>query len=89
MTKQNKEELALKKKQWYEKNKDKIKQYYLDNKERINIQQTKHRQDNQTKYNEYNMRKFKCNCGSTYSYSQKARHERTNKHIKYISNQSL
>ena len=62
------------------------------NKEELALKKKQYRQDNQTKYNEYNMRKFKCDCGSTYSYSQKARHERTNKHIKYINqklNQSL
>tara|TARA_R110000796_G_C14431272_1_gene421185 strand:+ start:61 stop:831 length:771 start_codon:yes stop_codon:yes gene_type:complete len=59
--------------EWYKQynidNKDKIKQYYIDNKDKI-----KERQSIQ----------YTCECGNTLCKAEKARHNKTQKHIKYL-----
>ena len=47
------------------------KQYYNDHKEQIKLKKNK---------------KCTCVCGKIYTHSHKARHEKSNKHIKYINN---
>lgn len=70
------------------------KQWYADNKEHIKEIQKKWNEANidkvkeiKKKYRETNREKMKqpltCDCGSTYRKCDKARHERTNKHIEF------
>ena len=58
------------------------KQYYVDNKEKINDYHKKNYNDNKDKYKI----KLNCECGSTYDYSHKSRHEKTIKHLTYLAN---
>jgi hypothetical protein len=67
----NKEHINEKYKQYYDANKEQIKHYQLDNKEQIK---------------EYKNEKHNCNCGSSYTNHDKARHLRTKKHQQYITN---
>ena len=73
-------------KEWCKVNKEKLseqnKKYRLDNKEKI----LKYYQENKDKLAEKRKVKITCSCGSTFRKKDKARHERTQKHLKSISN---
>ena len=56
--------------QFYIANKEKKKQYYIANKDKLD---------------EWRLTKINCICGSTITNCKKARHEKTNKHIKFIN----
>ena len=60
--------------------------YYENNKERIlekfRIRGKQYRIDNYEKIN----KKHNCCCGGSYTYTNKLQHMRTNKHIKYLEN---
>ena len=77
--------LCLESKQRYRENhketlSQKAKEYYENNKENI-------KQHKQEYSKEYNLRKNECQyCRCMVSLSQKARHERTNKHINNVKN---
>jgi len=77
----NKENIREKKKQYYQDNKEQIreykKQYYQDNKE----QRKQYYQDNKEKRNE----KFNCPCSGKYTFTKKARHLKSKKHISYLA----
>jgi len=82
-------EIKEKKKEYYENNKEKKKEYYQDNKEKIK----EYYKNNKEKIKEYyennkekikNRPKIKCVCGSEYRKADTKRHQRTQKHIKYI-----
>ena len=74
-------------KEWENDNKEKIKErmknYRDDNKEQIKKYNEEYRKVNKEKINE----KFDCDCGGKYTKSHKARHLKTQKHIKYIDEQ--
>ena len=74
-------------KEWFEENKDilaeKSKKYR--NGEKILEDQKQYRQVNRDKLIEYRQTKITCSCGATFSRSNKAQHERTEKHNKYIN----
>ena len=80
--------LCLESKQRYrERNKEtlsqKAKEYYENNKENIKQYKQEYRK-------EYNLQKIECQyCRCMVSLSQKARHERTNKHINNVKNPKL
>jgi len=67
----NKEEIAKQMKQYYENNKEQIKEYYEKNKEAFRLKANQ---------------KYICSCGGHYTYSSKAKHMKTKKHINYMSN---
>jgi len=74
--KKNKDKIKGYKKEWYKKNKDKIKEYNKDYKE-------KYREKYKDKINEKNKIKITCECGSIFRKSDKARHEKSKKHLDY------
>lgn len=78
-------ELRAKERLWYEQlngtlnscipnrsQKEQIKEYYKNNKEKINDEKKQ---------------KINCMCGSTFRKSDKARHERSQKHLNYVNSQ--
>lgn len=94
----NKEKIIGKKKQYYEDNKEKIgeyrKQYTTDNKEKIAEYKKQYRTDNKEKikgkrqqYRQTDKQKVShtCECGGKFKINDKARHERTKKHIKWMT----
>jgi len=78
----NKDSLKDKKREYYENNKDKIKEYYENNKEKIR----EYREVNKETISQKLKVKFNCECGSNIRISDKARHFKTIKHIKFINN---
>jgi len=81
----NKEQLNQKYKEWCEKNAEKLKiqkkEWNENNKDKIKKIADKYRENNK----ERRTQKFDCECGGTYSYTDKARHKKTKKHQAYLS----
>ena len=82
-------------KQYYQNNKQKIKEYYEDNKDKINEKLKEYRLNNKEKIKEtkkqYRLKnkdtinkKFNCSCGGKYTNSNKVKHMKSKKHLKYI-----
>ena len=73
------------KKEWCEDNKEHLKEYhkeyYEDNKDQILKQKKEYREHNKDKINQ----KITCPCGGKYTKQNKAQHEKTNKHKKFIN----
>ena len=72
------------------------KQYCKTNKETIKIAKLKYREINKVKLTEYKEanksrmnEKYQCSCGGKYTFCQKARHLRSNKHIKGTEEQKI
>jgi len=65
------------------------KKFYSDNKKKILEDQKQYQKVNRDKLIEYRQTKITCNCGATFSRSNKAQHERTEKHNKYINSKNL
>jgi hypothetical protein len=57
--------------------------YYIQNKEEVNKRQGMYQKTD--KCREKRKQPYTCTCGSTFSRSNKAQHERTQRHINYIS----
>ena len=84
----NKDQLLKQMKEYYEQNKEKIKEkhkeygkeYREHNKEKIKEKDKKYREHNKEKLKQ----KITCSCGGKYTISNKAKHERSNKHKQYI-----
>ena len=85
----NKEKFAERNKKYHENNKEKVlekqKGYYENNKEKIAELHKKYRETNKEKIAERAKQKYKCACGSTLRKSDKARHERTEKHQEWVN----
>ena len=83
----NKDKLSEQRKKYRENNKDKIleqkKKYYEDNKNKTK----KYYEDNKNKILERMKIKHTCICGSCICTGDKARHEKTKKHIKFLESQ--
>ena len=77
----NKEEILIKKKEYNAKNKEKVriqkKEHYEKNKEKLSIRHKEHYEKNKEIFN----KKFVCECGGSYSYFNKTRHNKSKKHI--------
>jgi len=73
----NKEQLKEKAKQYSEINKDKIKEYSI-----------MYNKINKEKIKEQKSVPFKCDCGSCFRRDDKARHERTKKHLNYLASKT-
>ena len=86
----NKKELIEKAKEYRDNNKKEIaeqkKQHYEKNKKEIAEKQQQHYQKNKKEINEKKKQKFTCECGSTVRLSDKARHFKSKKHIKFLEN---
>lgn len=61
------------------------KEYRADNRNTILQQKQEYREQNRDIINEKQKEKIKCVCGSIHNRSHKARHEKSNKHINFIS----
>ena len=73
------------KKEYRELNKDKTKQNYIANRDKRREWHKQYRISNKDKINELKTTKINCICGSTISQNNKARHEKTIKHIKSLN----
>ena len=71
-------------KQYYQNNKEHILEHYQNNKERILERIKEHYQNNKEKINEKRGEVIICDCGFTYTYSHKARHMKSRRHINNI-----
>ena len=87
----NKDKISDQMKQYYTANKDKIidrsKQYYTANKDKIIDHMKQYYTDNKDKIKDYYAIKYACSCGSNVNVHQKARHELSMKHKKFINEQ--
>ena len=85
----NKERIAEHKKQYYQDNKEYFdeykKQYYQDNKEKLNERHKQYYQDNKEQIDRKRNEKINCPCGGQYTYSNKSRHMKSNKHLNYLT----
>ena len=61
---------------------DKI--YREQHKEQIQLQKMKYRAENKELINAYRQQTITCQCGKIYQVREKARHERSNKHLSYL-----
>lgn len=87
----NKEAIAARMKQYNQKNKVKKKQYdkqyHQNNKEAIAARKTEYRQNNKETIRAKKNQKFNCECGGKFTHANKARHFKSKKHQKYLSEQ--
>ena len=87
---ENKEYLDNKQKEYKEKNKETIKKYQeeyrnnLENKERKKETNKLYREENKEAIEERKKKPFLCECGCTIQWNEKARHRKTQKHIKLM-----
>lgn len=86
---ENKEQILEHRKQHYQDNKEQIleyqKQFYQENKEQILEHQKQYYEENKETISEKRKKtKFVCECGSECRISDKPKHLKTNKHIKFL-----
>ena len=85
---ENKQKISEQRKIYYEENKQKKleqnKNYYEKNKQKISEQRKIYYKENKQKKLEQKKQKINCVCGSIYRKIDKARHERSKKHINFI-----
>lgn len=85
----NKEKVKEHKKQYYQDNKEYFdeykRQYYQDNKEKLNERHRQYTQDNKEQLDRKRKEKINCPCGNSYTYTNKARHMKSNKHFNYLA----
>ena len=75
----NKDKIKEYNKKYHDDNKDKIKQYREDNKDKIK----QYCEDNKDKIKEHKNKKCICECGSYYTNCNKSHHEKSKKHQEY------
>lgn len=87
--KDNAEKVKKYKQKWCEENKDRLKidkrQNYEDNKAKYNAQSKANYQKNKEKQLASQAVKYTCGCGKTLTTGKKARHAKSQKHIKYLN----
>jgi hypothetical protein len=85
----NKERIAIRDKNYYENNKDiileKDKIYYENNKDIILEKKKNYYENNKDIISEKHKVNFTCECGSTLRNGDKSRHQKTKKHLDFIS----
>lgn len=83
--KQNRRELQ---KNHYKNNieiiKEKHNEYYENNKEILKIKNKTYKENNKEKLNEKHKEKLNCECGGKFTYSNKAVHLKSKKHLKHL-----
>ena len=88
----NEEAIKEYKKEYFQINKEKLSEermkYRNDNQENLKTYFKEHYQRNKEKISEKRKEKISCCCGSIFTKTDKNRHEKTNKHIKYLLSQS-
>jgi len=70
-------------KEWYEDNKERIKEYYQNNHQKILEKHKQYHQDNRERRLEKNKEKITCECGCIVSKNHIARHKRSQKCMNY------
>jgi hypothetical protein len=84
----NKERISEKKKEYRLNNRSKLceqkKQYYLNNKETISESRNKWILNNKERYYENRNQQKICDCGTHYTQSNYARHNKSKKHLAYL-----
>ena len=65
-----------------------IKEYRLNNNEKFKEANDKYRSNNSEKIKENRSQKIQCDCGSVVVKNQKSRHEKSQKHMKYIKDKT-
>ena len=89
----NKEKLKKQKKEYRENNIEKIQEYEREwreeNKEKLKKQKKEYREANREVIRKKQCEKFNCDCGGSYIVSNKTRHLKTKKHIKFIKESEL
>ena len=89
----NKVVIAAKNKEHYEANKDTInakhREYYDVNKDVFHEKQSIYRAENKDRINESKKIKYNCLCGSSVSKTNKAEHEKSEKHIQYCNENNI
>jgi hypothetical protein len=85
---QNKDKIQDYQKEYYEQNKDKIqeykKEYHKQNKDKTKEHRKEYYEQNKDKMNERKKERIQCDCGMTYSRTNKTQHCKTKKHIKLL-----
>jgi hypothetical protein len=85
----NKEKIKANKKIYWENNKERLcsnkREYYLQHKDMYSSKTKIYRENNKTKIKERKSVKHTCDCGATFAYDSKARHEKSKTHINYVS----
>lgn len=80
-------------KQYREEHKDEMKkyhkQYHQEHSEKILQTVKQYYQDNIDKIKKKHSESFECNCGVTYTYRNKARHERSPQHQDWLKNKNI
>lgn len=76
----NKEKIKQHKIEYYQNNKKKIAEYYQNNKEKAK----EYREKNKEATEERQGKKITCECGSTFRIDGKIRHEKSKKHCEFI-----
>ena len=80
----NKETIKIKDKIYRELHPEIKKKYEEEHKEEIKDKNKNYRLENEVKIKEFKSKKYDCPCGGKYCHSEKARHYKTQKHLKYI-----
>ena len=87
---QKKEDKKEDNKEWRKNNKESIsehkKEYYQANKDKINEKNKEYNEQNKAKINERKCEVIICECGFTYTHNHKARHMKSQRHIKLMQN---
>lgn len=87
----NREKINTKQAQYNQEHREEINakmaQYREIHREEINKKQTQYKQEHKEEVKAYRSIKITCQCGSVFGRNDKARHERSKKHIDFISNQ--
>ena len=88
---ENRDKLLEKQKEYRLENRDKIleqkKEYRLENRDTIKEKQKQYRLENRDTIKEKQKEKITCNCGKTFTKSNKLQHERSQFHCQFISKQ--
>ena len=86
----NKDKISEQKKQYYQDNKEyfleKAKRYQEENREKCKEKSKAYHEANKEKISEKRNEKIECECGMTYTHSNRARHFKSQKHINYLNN---
>ena len=83
---ENNIDIKEKAKKYRKNNKEKIKQYQENNKDKIKDYKKTYYENKKEIIQEKEKEKMTCNCGSIFNKGDKARHEKTLKHINFINN---
>ena len=82
----NREKISQRNKNYYEKTKEYYKQYHHDYHKAWYINNKSRFVEYNRRYKDKNNKKCNCDCGGKYIHGNKAKHFKTKKHLKYLTN---